>query len=286
MKKVLVINGPNLNLLGEREPRIYGSETLAELNEALAVYCQKMNMDMRSFQSNHEGEIIDVMHANRKWANGIVLNPGALTHYSYALRDAIASVNLPTIEVHLSDIMKREEFRKHSVVEDVCAERFIGLGRDGYFRAVEFLAGLGVLKKLKEFMASGKDKDAVLKKTVRLLKESFPKYTWVGIYLKDGEELVLHNFIGKPTPHERIPVGNGICGAAASEKQSIIVDDVDADSRYLACSVETRSEIVVPIMSEVDVFGEIDIDSDHKAIFHEGDRKMLEECSRLLLDVF
>jgi len=286
MKNILVINGPNLNLLGEREPEIYGSETLAELTEALAVYCKKMNMEMRSFQSNHEGEIIDVMHANRKWANGIILNPGALTHYSYALRDAVASVNLPTIEVHLSDIMNREAFRKQSVVEDVCAERFIGLGRDGYFRAVEFLAGLGVLKKLEEFIASSQDKDAVLKKAVKLLKDLFPKYTWVGIYLKEGEELVLHNFIGKPTPHVRIPVGSGICGAAASEKQSIIVDDVNADSRYLACSMETRSEIVVPIMSAVDVFGEIDIDSDENAIFHDGDRKMLEECSRLLLDVF
>ena len=97
-----------------------------------------------------------------------------------------------------------------------------------------------------------------------------PDYTWVGIYLLDGNELVLGPFVGKPSPHTRIPLGRGICGAAATEKTTIIVDDVNADPRYLACSIETRSEIVVPIMLDTEVLGEIDIDSDRLAAFGQA----------------
>jgi L-methionine (R)-S-oxide reductase len=104
-------------------------------------------------------------------------------------------------------------------------------------------------------------------------------YTWVGIYLLDGNELVLGPYVGKPSPHTRIPLGRGICGAAASEKTTIIVDDVNADPRYLACSFETRSEIVVPIMSGSDVLGEIDIDSDQPAAFGPDDRQLLEDLA-------
>lgn len=286
MKQLLVVNGPNLSLLGEREPEIYGTETLDDLIQSLRDFCVRMGIELRSYQSNHEGDLIDYIHENRHWAQGILLNPGALTHYSYSLRDAIAAINIPTVEVHLSDITKREAFRKHSVIADVCVERIMGLGRDGYFRAVEFLAGYLLQKELEIFMEAAESKDDILQKTVQLLKDTFPKYTWVGIYLLEGDELVLHNYIGKPSPHERIPVGQGICGAAVSEKQSIIVDDVNADPRYLACSVETRSEIVVPIMSKERIFGEIDIDSDEKAIFHTGDQKMLEGCATLLATLF
>jgi L-methionine (R)-S-oxide reductase len=121
--------------------------------------------------------------------------------------------------------------------------------------------------------------------TVRLLKARMADYTWVGIYLLYGNELVLGPFVGKPSPHTRIPLGRGICGAAASEKETIIVDDVNRDPRYLACSVETRSEIVVPILSgggENDVLGEIDIDSDRLAAFGAADREMLEAIADLL----
>ena len=119
---------------------------------------------------------------------------------------------------------------------------------------------------------------------MRLLKDAVPHYTWVGVYLIDGEELVLGPFLGKPSPHTRIPLGRGICGAAATEKQTIIVDDVNADPRYLACSIETKSEIVVPIMNGSKVIGEIDIDSDRPAAFGAADRALLEQVAPLLAE--
>ena len=117
---------------------------------------------------------------------------------------------------------------------------------------------------------------------VATLKEQMPDYSWVGIYLMDGQELLLGPYRGKPSPHTRIPLNQGICGAAATHKETIIVDDVDADPRYLACSLETRSEIVVPIMRGDDVLGEIDIDSDKKAAFGPADRELLEAVAGLL----
>jgi L-methionine (R)-S-oxide reductase len=121
-----------------------------------------------------------------------------------------------------------------------------------------------------------------MQRAVAILKEDMPDYGWVGIYLLDGEELVLGPFLGKPSPHIRIPLGKGICGAAATQKATIVVDDVDADPRYLACSLETRSEIVVPILKGTQVLGEIDIDSDKKAAFGPADRELLEETAALL----
>jgi len=109
-----------------------------------------------------------------------------------------------------------------------------------------------------------------------------PDYSWVGIYLLDGNELVLGPYLGKPSPHTRIPLGRGICGAAATEKATIIVDDVNADPRYLACSVETKSEIVAPIMLDGVVLGEIDIDSDKPAAFGEEDRVLVEAVAAML----
>ncbi|MFQ5706784.1 MAG: GAF domain-containing protein [bacterium] len=135
-------------------------------------------------------------------------------------------------------------------------------------------------------MREQSDRNAILSEAVKLLKEAYPKYTWVGIYLLEGQELVLHNYIGKPSPHTKIALGKGICGAAANEGRSIIVPDVNKDARYLACSIDTRSEIVVPIMSNRRVYGEIDIDSDRLDIFHEGDREILESISALLTRIW
>jgi GAF domain-containing protein len=126
--------------------------------------------------------------------------------------------------------------------------------------------------------------DDALTGAVNVLKEQMPDYTWVGVYLLAGQELVLGPYRGKPSPHTRIPLGQGICGAAASARQTIIVDDVDADPRYLACSLETRSEIVVPIMRGHEVLGEIDIDSDRKAAFGASDRQLLEAVAALLAE--
>ena len=116
---------------------------------------------------------------------------------------------------------------------------------------------------------------------VALLKEQ-PDYSWVGIYLLDGNELVLGPYLGKPSPHTRIPLGRGICGAAATEKATIIVDDVNADPRYLACSIETKSEIVAPILLNGVVLGEIDIDSDKHAAFGADDKKLVEAVAAML----
>jgi len=117
---------------------------------------------------------------------------------------------------------------------------------------------------------------------VRILKTRIEDYSWVGIYLLEGAELVLGPYLGKPSPHTRIPLGRGICGAAAAERSTIVVDDVNSDPRYLACSLETQSEIVVPIMRGGDVLGEIDIDSDRRAAFGAADRQMLEAVAAML----
>jgi len=128
--------------------------------------------------------------------------------------------------------------------------------------------------------------ESAMQQAVRLLKDAVPHYTWVGIYVVEGNELVLGPFIGKPSPHTRIPLGKGICGAAVTEKATIVVDDVNADPRYLACSVETKSEIVVPIMRGTRALGEIDIDSDQPAAFGDRDRALLEPVAEMLAERF
>ena len=137
---ILVLHGPNLDLLGEREPEIYGSTTLNEINSEITTKAKEFGAEIKINQSNHEGILIDTIHENRKWADALIINPGALTHYSYALRDAIATFGKPTIEVHLSDLSKREEFRKHSVLEGLNnVNRIMGKGADGYYEALEML---------------------------------------------------------------------------------------------------------------------------------------------------
>ena len=135
---------------------------------------------------------------------------------------------------------------------------------------------------LRATLASIADPEEAMTRAVAMLKAQVPRYTWVGIYLLDGNELVLGPYLGKPSPHTRIPLGSGICGAAASERATIVVDDVNADPRYLACSIETQSEIVVPIMRGDTVLGEIDIDSDTRAAFGPEDRDLLEAVAAIL----
>lgn len=139
MFHILIIHGPNLNLLGEREPETYGHTTLDELNYMLLQKAQELDAELKIFQSNTEGKIIDFIHENRKWTHGILINPGALTHYSYSLRDAIAAVTKPTIEIHLSDIHKREPFRRISVIKEICIDQIVGLGIQSYFHGLEQL---------------------------------------------------------------------------------------------------------------------------------------------------
>ena len=143
----------------------------------------------------------------------------------------------------------------------------------------------GLAQAIRSAIAAAPDADSAMKQAVELLKDGVPEYSWVGIYLMEGDdELVLGPFVGKPSPHTRISLGSGICGAAAAEKATIVVDDVNADPRYLACSIETRSEIVVPIMDGPRVLGEIDIDSDQPAAFGAADRALLEPIASQLAE--
>ena len=137
--RYLVIHGPNLNLLGQREPEVYGPDSLEEVNRRLVSWAQDEGMELRIVQSNHEGEIIDAIHGARGWAEGIVINPGAYTHYSYAIRDALHAVALPAIEVHLSNVHARDEFRRRSVTAPACRGQICGLGWYGYRLALEAL---------------------------------------------------------------------------------------------------------------------------------------------------
>ncbi|HUF48029.1 MAG TPA: GAF domain-containing protein [Vicinamibacterales bacterium] len=140
----------------------------------------------------------------------------------------------------------------------------------------------GLARQLTEAIGAAPDARAAMELTVERLKTQLPFYSWVGIYLLEGGELVLGPFLGKPSPHTRIPLDRGICGAAASTRSTIIVDDVNADPRYLACSLDTKSEIVVPIMAGEVVLGEIDIDSDTPAAFGLDDRALLEAVADAL----
>ena len=135
--KILIINGPNLNRLGDREPDIYGYESLSEINQYIDQSFPKI--DLEFYQSNHEGEIIDKIQSAEEQFDGIVLNPGAFAHYSYAIRDAVQSIKLPAIEVHLSNIHAREDFRQTSVTAAACQGLICGMGKRGYLMAIDAL---------------------------------------------------------------------------------------------------------------------------------------------------
>jgi len=138
--KILVLHGPNLNLLGTREPDIYGRETLDDINVRLRELAAQSKVELRCVQSNHEGTLIDELHkAKADRFDGVLINPGAFTHYSYALRDAIAAVEMPTVEVHLSNVHKREEFRHRSVLAPVCVGQVLGFGWRSYLLGLEGL---------------------------------------------------------------------------------------------------------------------------------------------------
>lgn len=144
MKKVLVILGPNLNMVGVREKGVYGTETAESINQQILEKAKSLDFECDIFQSNHEGDLIDKIHSALGVYDGVVINAGALTHYSYALRDAIASVNIPFVEVHMSNIHKMEEFRHHSVIAPVCVGQIAGLGKLVYFLGLEALKELMV----------------------------------------------------------------------------------------------------------------------------------------------
>lgn len=145
--KILVLHGPNLNFLGKREPEIYGRTTLDEINRELLTLAQKEGVEVRSFQSNHEGTLIDTLQGAASWADAVVFNPGAYTHTSVALRDTIAALDVPTVEVHLSNLHARESFRHHSLIAGVAAGQIMGFGAQSYHLGL--LAAISLVKKPK-----------------------------------------------------------------------------------------------------------------------------------------
>lgn len=146
MPRVLVVNGPNLNLLGNREPEIYGTDTLETLNKRLSDLAKEIGLELMFFQSNHEGEIIDFIQKQASTAIGMIINPGALTHYSIGIRDAIAGVKIESVEVHLSNTSAREEFRTRSVIAPVCRGQIAGFGFYGYAMALSYFSDSTIRK--------------------------------------------------------------------------------------------------------------------------------------------
>ena len=140
--KILILHGPNLNLLGTREPEVYGSQTLDDINSKLVELGRELGADIKCLHSNHEGALIDALQDARAWAGGVVFNPGGYTHTSIALRDAISAIQIPVIEVHLSDPAKREAFRHTNFLSDVCKQSITGLGARGYIHALDAAAAL------------------------------------------------------------------------------------------------------------------------------------------------
>jgi 3-dehydroquinate dehydratase-2 len=142
--RIAVINGANLDVLGDRDPSLYGGLSYDELETRIYDWAREFDLSVRCFQTNHEGQYIDWCHDVRGWADGVIVNPGAWTHYSYAIRDALELLSSPVVEVHLSNIAEREEWRRRSVIEDVVSHRILGKGPDGYREALSWLVHQGI----------------------------------------------------------------------------------------------------------------------------------------------
>jgi 3-dehydroquinate dehydratase II len=285
--RVLVLHGPNLNLLGEREPEVYGRATLEEIDARIGERARHLGAEVRTFQSNHEGALVDRLHAERRWADGLLFNPAALTHYAWSLRDAVAAVSIPCIEVHLSDVTKREPWRRMSVLADVRAALCAGRGMDSYLEALELLLEIapgperdadGTVALLAERLAHPEERGTLAKELAQILRRS-GRFRWVGLYDVGAEQVEVCGWAGPAAPaHPTFGRSEGLTGAAIASGRPIIVQDVRNDRRHIATLDGTRSEAIFPVVTPAGVVGTVDVESGNAQAFTAERVRWLERC--------
>jgi 3-dehydroquinate dehydratase-2 len=285
--RILVLHGPNLNLLGEREPALYGPATLEEIDARIGERARHLGAEVRTFQSNHEGALVDRLHAERRWADGLIFNPAALTHYAWSLRDAVAAVSLPCIEVHLSDVSKREPWRRVSVLADVRAALCAGRGLDSYLEALELLLEIapgperdadGTVELLVERLAHPDERAVLARELAQILRRS-GRFRWVGLYDVGKEEVEVRGWAGPgPPTHPKFPRAAGLAGAAIASGRPVIVQDVRNDGRHLPTLEGTRAEAIFPVVAPSGVLGTVDVESANAQAFTVERVRWLERC--------
>lgn len=290
--RILVLHGPNLNLLGEREPEIYGVSTLAEIDARLRERAQQLGAEVRSLQSNHEGALVDRLHEERHWANAILFNPGALTHYAWSLRDAVAAVALPCVEVHLSDVTQREPWRRVSVLADVRVALCAGRGPDSYLEAVELLMEIAqppdrdataIGELLAERMAIQDAREVLARELAEMIRRA-GHFRWAGLYDVWPKQIEVVGWAGPEAPaHPRFPRTKGLTGAAVRDGKALIVQDVRQDARHLPTIAGTRAEAIFPVRGAGRrIVGTLDVESANAQAFTPARVAWLEACAQSL----
>ena len=289
--RILVLHGPNLNLLGEREPAVYGPATLEEIDARIGERAKHLGSEVRTFQSNHEGALVDRLHAERRWADGVLFNPAALTHYAWSLRDAVAAVSLPCIEVHLSDVSKREAWRRVSVLADVRAALCAGRGLDSYLEALELLLEIapgperdadGTVELLVERLAHPDERAVLARELAQILRRS-GRFRWVGLYDVGKAEVEVRGWAGPgPPAHPKFPRSAGLTGAAIASGGPLIVQDVRTDGRHLPMLEGTHAEAIFPVVGPSGVLGAVDVESANAQAFTVERVRWLERCVEAL----
>ncbi len=285
--RVLVLHGPNLNLLGEREPAVYGRVTLEEIDARIGERGRHLGAEVRTFQSNHEGALIDRLHAERRWADGVLFNPAALTHYAWSLRDAVAAMSVPCIEVHLSDVSKREEWRRVSVLADVRVAMCAGRGLASYLEALELLLEIapgperdaeGTAALLAERLAHPEERGVLARELAEIVRRS-GRFRWVGLYDVGPTEVEVRGWAGPAAPtHPRFARTEGLTAAAVASRQPVISQDVRDDARHLPTLEGTRAEAIFPVIGPSGVVGTLDVESANAQAFTVGRLRWLERC--------
>jgi len=289
--RVLVLHGPNLNLLGEREPEVYGRATLEDIDARIGERARHLGAEVRTFQSNHEGALVDRLHAERRWANGVLFNPAALTHYAWSLRDAIAAVSLPCIEVHLSEVSRREPWRHLSVLAEVRAAVCAGRGIDSYLEALELLLEIapgpdrdaeGTAGLIGERLAHPEDRAVVARALAEIVRRS-GRFRWVGLHDVTRDSVEVRGWAGPgPPAHLRFARTEGLTGAAVASGAPVIVQDVRGDARHLPMVEGTRAEAIFPVVGPAGVVGALEVESANAQAFTPQRLRWLERCVEAL----